>query len=129
MRTRIYTVLIQISCRKCALEIHMQGQDAGSGYLANKTQREVDAMNERNELLLQTHLVSCALEQRIDDVCTRGLTVPCPACGERTQKDDACSHMVCRNKKCGTTYCYCCGLARIDCDGAGQNYWAEHNVE
>jgi hypothetical protein len=106
----------------------MEGQE-GDGYMASMTETEVKQINDKNELILSTHLISCALELKIDEVCQRGLTVPCPACGQRSVKDNACTHMVCINKKCGTRYCYSCGKARLDCDGARPNAWSEHNTD
>ena len=57
----------------------------------------------------------------------RGLAVPCPECGIRGRKDDGCTHMVCPSKTCGTRFCYCCGLKRLECDGASGNNWGMHN--
>ena len=116
----------KLTCRKCEKCLELEGQDTGRLRIASIA--EARKINERNDLIAQTHLISCALEMRIEEVCARGLTVPCPACGVRTQKDDACTHMVCGNRKCGTRYCYCCGKARIHCDGARPDAWGEHNL-
>ena len=117
----------KLTCRKCDQCLELEGQDADRLQTA-ASPKLARRINERNDLIAQTHLISCALELRIEEVCTRGLTVPCPACGVRTQKDDACTHMTCGNRKCGTRYCYCCGKARIHCDGARQDAWGEHNL-
>jgi hypothetical protein len=120
----------KVTCRKCELEVRMEGQDARGWVVHGRDgHKRARLMNEKNELVMQTHLISCALELQVDEICTRGLAVPCPACGVRTQKDDACTHMVCSDSKCGTRYCYCCGLARLDCDGAGADSWYGHNQD
>ena len=57
-----------------------------------------------------------------------GLSVACPACGEGTEKDNACMHMTCR---CGACYCYACGGGLHECRrGAGcdeQSCFLEQN--
>jgi hypothetical protein len=121
----------KITCRKCQQDVVLEGQDVRGAALAGAAMSASEArrINERNDLISQTHLISCALELRIDEICDRGQAVPCPACGIRSQKNEACTHMVCSNRKCGTRYCYCCGLARGDCNGAVPNGWGTHNQD
>jgi hypothetical protein len=118
----------KVTCRKCEVEVKSAGQESRRGLLY-ESEEKIAHMNDQNELILQTHLISCALELNIERVCSFGLSVPCPACGVRSRKDDACTHMVCGNPKCGTRYCYFCGLARINCDGAGRDNWGLHNTD
>jgi hypothetical protein len=117
----------KITCRKCRQTISLEGQDARG--LRATSAIEARRINDRNELIASTHLISCALELRIEEVSYRAQSVPCPACGVRSQKNENCTHMVCSNLKCGTRYCYCCGLARGDCDGALPNGYGTHNQD
>ena len=64
------------TCRGCDKSIELDGQNSNSLQIASH--KEARKINERNELIAHTHLISCALELRIEEVCARGLTVPCP---------------------------------------------------
>ncbi len=49
-----------------------------------------------------------AIELAVDE----GLYIKCPNCHRACVKDDACMHVTCNTRGCGTQYCYCCGRER-----------------
>lgn len=48
------------------------------------------------------------IRRKMEEAIETGIKFPCPTCGHRGVKDDACSHMTCDS--CHTVWCYICGL-------------------
>lgn len=53
---------------------------------------------------------------KLEDAIDKGMKSKCPKCGLGGMKDDGCTHIACA--KCGTNFCYICGLSEKDCDKA-----------
>lgn len=119
---------MQTTCRKCTVEIVMRGQSVDELGELGEDEAEADRIDGANELIAETHLISCALELRIEEISHKALTVKCPACGAPSQKDDACTHMVCGEANCGTKYCYFCGLGACGERAMGRGKRRAHNA-
>lgn len=48
------------------------------------------------------------IRREFEEAIETGIKFPCPVCGHRGVKDDACTHMTCES--CHTVWCYICGL-------------------
>ena len=62
-----------------------------------------------------------AREQRL----TEQIHKPCPGCGVSTVKISGCNYIKCVNpnieNKCGTEWCYLCGLKKTECGDETHN--------
>jgi hypothetical protein len=50
------------------------------------------------------------LKHTVIEALTKGVTVCCPHCKTKGEKDDKCMHIQCES--CNTEWCYCCGRRR-----------------